>query len=91
MPQERGGGQHTFTPLHRCWTVGWHLGHVAIVHVSTMLGPWGLLVTWPGVPSVSSSALGVATRRCGSSGVVACAGCEGCVTCLCATPQVWLC
>ena len=65
MPQERGGWQHTFTPLHRCWTVGRRLGHIAIVRVSTMLGPWGLLVTWPGVPSVSSSALGVAMHHCG--------------------------
>ena len=91
MPQERGGWRHTFTPLHRCWTIGWCLGCVAIVCVSTTLGPWGLLVTWPGVPWVSSSTLGVVTRRRRDSVVVVCAGCEGCVAHKCATPWVWLC
>ena len=91
VPHECGGGQRTFTPLRWCWTIGWRLGHVAIVRISTTLGPWGLLATWPGVPWVSSSALGVVARCRRDSVVVVCAGCEGCVARLCAMPWVWLC
>ena len=91
VPHERGGGRCTFTPLRWCWTVGWHLGHVAVARISTTLGPWGLLATWPGVPCVSSSTLGVVARHHRGSIVVVCAGCEGCVARLCATPWVWLC
>ena len=78
MPHERGGGRRT-------------VGHVTIMRLSTTLGPWGLLATWPGVPWGSSSALGVVVRHRRDSIVVVCAGCEGCVTRLCATPWVWLC
>ena len=85
------GGRRTFTPLRWCWTVGRRLGRVAVACISMMLGPWGLLATWPGVPWVSSSALGVVACRHHDSIVVVCAGCEGCVVCLCVTPWVWLC
>ena len=85
------GGWRTFTPLRWCWTVGRHLGRVAVARLSMTLGPWGLLATCPGVPWVSSSAVGVAACRRRDSVVVVCAGCEGCVMRLCATPWVWLC
>ena len=91
VPHERGGGRRTFTPLRRCWAVGRRLGHVAVAHVSTTLGPWGLLATWPGVVLAPSSAVGVAVRRRVDSGVVVCTSHEGCVVRLCATPWVWLC
>ena len=87
VPHERGGGWRTFTPLRWCWTIG----RVTVVCLSTTLGPWDLLVTWPGVPWVSSSALGVVARRRCDSVVVVCTGCEGRVARLCATPWVWLC
>ena len=91
MPHEYGGGRRTFTPLRWCWTIGRRLGRVIVVCISTTLGPWGLLAMWPGVPWVSSSALGVVARPRHDSVVVVCAGCEGCVAHLCATPWVWLC
>ena len=90
VPHGRGGGQRTFTPLRRCWTVGQCLGHIAVARISTTLGPWGLLATWPGIPSVSSSALGVASRRRRVSWVVACTDGRGSVARLCATPWLWL-
>ena len=62
-PMNVVGGRRTFTPLHWCWTVGRRLGCVAVVCLSTTLGPWGLLATWPGVPWVSSSAMGVVAHR----------------------------
>ena len=68
-------GRRTFTPLHWCWTVGRRLGRVAVARLSTTLGPWGLLATWPGVPWVSSSAVGVVARCRHDSVVVVCAGC----------------
>ena len=91
VPHERGGGWRTFTPLRWCWTVGRCLGRVTVACISTTLGPWGLLATWPGVPWVSSSTLGVVARHHCDSVVVVCAGCEGCVTRLCTMPWVWLC
>ena len=84
-------GRRTFTPLRWCWTVGRHLGRVTVARLSTTLGPWGLLAMWPGVLCVPSSALGVVAHRRRDSIVVVCAGCEGCVAHLCATPWVWLC
>ena len=91
IPHECGGGQRTFTPLHWCWTVGRCLGRVAVTCVSTTLGPWGLLATWPGVVLAPSSAVGVATCHRGDSAVVVCAGCEICVTRLCMTLGMRLC
>ena len=91
MPHEHGGGRRTFTLLHWCWTVGWHLGRVAIAHTRGVLRPLGILATWPGVVLAPSSAVGVATRGHGDSDVVVCTGCKDCVVCLCAMPWVWLC
>ena len=86
MPREHGGGRCTFTPLHRHWTVGWHLGRVAVVSTRGALRPLGLLVTWPGVVLAPSSAVGVAAHGRGDSNVAVCAGCEDCVAHLCAMP-----
>ena len=94
MPLGCGGGQRTFIPLRRCWTVGQCLGHVAITRVSRVLGCLGPLATWLGVALVCTCTVGMAMCRCGISWVVVCAGCEeseDCVARLCATPWVWLC
>ena len=91
VPLRCSGGQHTFVPLCQHWVVWWHLRCAAVTCVSTTLGPWGLLVTWCGVASVPSFALGVAVCSCGDFGVVVCAGCVDCVTHLCTTLGAWLC
>ena len=91
VPLRCSGGQHTFVPPHQCWVVWWCLHRATVARVSMTLGPWGLLVTWCGVVSVPSFALGVAMCGCGGSGVVVCTGCENCVTRLCVTLGVWLC
>ena len=80
-------------PSCRYVDVGWYGGAYAVPLscVSMTLGPWGLLATWRGVASVPSFALGVAMCGCGGSGVVACTGCENCITCLCVMLGAWLC